>query len=291
MKYGLCLPYMKKGLTREDYLAWFKHIDQGPFYSLSCGERITGPTYDMRVLLAGAAAVTERVEINATLYVLPMHNAVRAAKEIATLDILSGGRTTITVGVGGRVMDYEAVGAEFKGRFQRMDEQIETMKRVWALETIVEGADPVGPGLAKPPKILAGVMGPKSMARVSQWADGVFAWSGNGEQSEIAQIAGMAQDAWATANRSGQPYLMGGFWYSLADGGQQKLYDYVYKYLEFAGPEIAKMMADSVHRSGADAVKEALDNLEAAGCEEIMLSPVTAELAEIDRLVDIIETR
>ena len=56
MKIGLCLPYMKAGLTREDYHAWFRHIDQGPFHSLSCGERILGPTYDMRVLLASAAA-------------------------------------------------------------------------------------------------------------------------------------------------------------------------------------------------------------------------------------------
>ena len=96
MKIGLCLPYMKKGMTRDDYHRWFRYIDQGPFQSLSCGERIIGPTFDMRMLLASAAAVTERVEINATLYVLPMHNAVRAAKEIASLDVLSGGRVTVS---------------------------------------------------------------------------------------------------------------------------------------------------------------------------------------------------
>jgi len=50
-------------------------------------------------------------------------------------------------------------------------------------------------------------------------------------------------------------------------------------------------MAGTVNRSNADAVREALDNAEAAGCEEAMLSPITADLAEIDRLVDIIETR
>ena len=50
-------------------------------------------------------------------------------------------------------------------------------------------------------------------------------------------------------------------------------------------------MADTAQRAGTDAVKAALDNIEAAGCEEAMLSPVTAELSEIDRLVDIIESR
>ena len=53
-----------------------------------------------------------------------MHSAVWAAKEIATLDVLSEGRVTVTVGVGGREKDYQAVGASFTKRHQRMDEQI-----------------------------------------------------------------------------------------------------------------------------------------------------------------------
>jgi len=55
MKIGICLPYMKAGLTRDDYLAWFRRVDQGPFHSISCGERIHGPSYDMRVILCAAA--------------------------------------------------------------------------------------------------------------------------------------------------------------------------------------------------------------------------------------------
>ena len=107
MKIGICLPYMKAGLCRDDYLAWFKAIDQGPFHSLSCGERVHGPTFDMRVLLSGAAIATERVEITPTLYVLPMHSATQVAKEIATLDMLSGGRVNnVAVGYGGREKEY-----------------------------------------------------------------------------------------------------------------------------------------------------------------------------------------
>ncbi len=293
MKIGLCLPYMKAGLTRDDYLAWFRHIDQGPFHSLSCGERILGPTYDMRVVLAAAAMATERVEINTTLYVLPMHNAVRAAKEIATLDVMSGGRLVVTCGYGGREMDYQAVGAQYKGRHARMDEQVATMKDIWAQQPPFEGADPVGPVpvQAGGPRLYTGAMGPKGMARSAQWADGVFAWSGNGEQSELENTIALADAAWAEAGRGSKPYPMGGFWFTLTGDGQQKLYDYVYNYLLIAGEDIAKWMAGAVTRSNADAVKEALDNAEAAGCEEAMLSPITAELTEIDRLVDIIETR
>ena len=293
MKIGLCLPYMKHGLTREDYHAWFRRIDQGPFHSLSCGERILGPTYDMRILLASAAALTEQVEITTTLYVLPMHNAVRAAKEIATLDVLSGGRLTITVGYGGRPQDYRAVDMDYRGRHARMDRQVADMKSIWAQNPPYAGAGPVGPAPAQAggPKIYTGAMGPKGMARGAHWADGVYAFSGNGERGEIEATLQMADTAWAEAQRREKPYHLGGFWYSLADGGQQKLHDYVYNYLLIAGKDLANWMAGSVHRSNADAVREALDNLEAAGCAEAMLSPVTAELCEIDRLVDIIESR
>jgi alkanesulfonate monooxygenase SsuD/methylene tetrahydromethanopterin reductase-like flavin-dependent oxidoreductase (luciferase family) len=293
MKIGLCIPYMKPGLGRDDFLAWFRRIDQGPFHSLSCGERITGPTYDMRVLLSAAIAVTERVRINTTLYVLPMHNAVRVAKEIATMDVLSGGRISVTVGVGGREKDYQAVGASFKGRFQRMDRQVATMRSIWAGEPPFEGADPVGPPPLQQsgPPILAGVMGPKSMARCSRWADGIYAWSGNGEQHEIEHFFSMADSAWREAGRDSKPYRLGGFWFSLADDAPARLRQYVYDYLAIMGDDIANMMADMVTRNSPDAVRRALDNMEAAGCEEVFLVPATADLEEIDRLEDILASR
>lgn len=294
MKIGICLPYMKAGITREDYLAWFRAVDEGPFHSVSCGERIHGPTYDMRVILAAAAAVTTRVEITPTLYVLPMHSATRVAKEIATLDILSAGRVRqVAVGYGGREQDYQAVGASFQGRYGRMDRQVAQMRRIWAGEEIVPGGGIIGPEptVAGGPRILAGAIGPKSIGRCSHWADGLYAWSGNGEQNELEAAFKLAQDAWASSGREAPPYRLGGFWYTLADEGQQKLYDYVYDYLAIAGPEIAAMMAESVNRSTPDSVRQALDNAEAAGCEELFVVPVTAELSEVERLTEIIKNR
>ncbi|MEP4148224.1 MAG: LLM class flavin-dependent oxidoreductase [Halioglobus sp.] len=294
MKIGICLPYMKAGLNRDDYLAWFRAIDQGPFHSLSCGERVHGPTFDMRVLLSGAAIATERVEITPTLYVLPMHSAARVAKEIATLDMLSGGRVNnVAVGYGGREKDYEAVNAKFIGRYGRMDRQIKEIQQIWNGEEIIEGGGFIGPEptWAQPPRLLAGAMGPKSIGRCAEWADGLYAWSGNGEADELERTFNMAEQAWDRANREQAPYRLGGFWYTLADEGQRKLYDYVYEYLAIAGPEIATMMAESVHRNSADAVLQALDNAEAAGCEELFMVPATAELVEIERLLDLLARR
>ncbi len=294
MKIGICLPYMKAGLTRDDYIAWFKAVDAGPFHSVCCGERVHGPTMDMRMVLAAAAMATQRVEITPTLYVLPMHSATRVAKEIASLDILSGGRVKkVAVGYGGREQDYAAVGAAYRGRYGRMDCQVEEMRMVWQGREIVSGAGPIGPSPTRPggPQLLAGAMGPKSIARCAKWADGLYAWSGNGEQQEYTHAFAMADAAWSEAGRGEKPFRMGGFWYSLANDGQQKLYDYIHEYLAIAGPEIAKMMAESVHRSSPEAVKEALDNAEAAGCEEVFLVPATAELAEIGRISDLLAAR
>lgn len=294
MNIGICLPYMKAGLTRDDYLAWFKAVEAGPFHAVSCGERVHGPTYDMRVILSAAAAVTDRVELTPTLYVLPMHSATRVAKELATLDILSGGRLQkVCVGYGGRDKDYAAVGATFKGRYGRMDRQVEEMRKVWRGEEIIEGGGAIGPEMLSPngPMLLAGAMGPKSIARCAQWADGLYAWSGNGEQHELENTFAMADNAWDAAGRDAVPYRMGGFWYTLVDDGQQKLYDYVYEYLAIAGPEIATMMAESVHRSSPDAVLQAIDNAEAAGCEELFMVPATADLAEVERLIELLDKR
>ena len=138
--------------------------------------------------LPAAAAVTRRVRIAPTLYVLPMHPAVHVAKHAATLDLISGGRTTITVGIGGRVHDYRCMEKEPVRRYARLDEQVAVLRRIWAGEPPFEGSEPVGPRAVQPggPPILAGVTGPKGIARAAKWADGIYSWSGNGEGRLLA---------------------------------------------------------------------------------------------------------
>lgn len=290
MRYGICLPYMKRDYDRDTILAWCRAIDAGPWDSLSCGERITGYTCDMRVLLSAAAAVTERVRIVPSLYVLPMHSAVWAAKEIATLDVLSGGRVTVTVGVGGREKDYRAVGASFAHRHQRMDQQVAEMRRIWAGEPPFEGADPVGPApvQAGGPPILIGAMGPKGMRRGAEWAQGAYLFSMNGDKGEMAKMIDMADSAWEEAGRADRPYRMAGFWHSLADDAEPRLRQYVYDYLKIAGDDVAKLVAGTMTRSNEDAVRRAIDDYRELGVDEIMFSAVTADLAELDRLANLI---
>ena len=86
MEYSICIPYMEAGYDRGTTLDWCREVDAGPFATLSCGERVISYSQDMRVILSAAAALTERVRIMPSLYVLPAHAPVRAAKEIATLN-------------------------------------------------------------------------------------------------------------------------------------------------------------------------------------------------------------
>jgi alkanesulfonate monooxygenase SsuD/methylene tetrahydromethanopterin reductase-like flavin-dependent oxidoreductase (luciferase family) len=294
MEVGVCLPYMKQGLSRETLLGFARAVEAGPFASLSCGERITGPTVDLGLTIAAAAAVTSRVRVVPTLYVLPLHDAVKAAKEIATLDVLSGGRAAVTVGVGGRPLDYRAVSAPFERRHARMDEQVAKMRAIWRGEPPCAGADPVGPTplQAGGPPVYAGVMGPKATARAAHWADGVYVWSGNGEKSEIARLLAQTQRAWEAAKRDRAPRRVGGFWYSLAPrDALEKLRAYVHDYVAYFGEAPARAMAEQMNRATPDAVSKALDDLEAAGCDEVFLVPATAELAEVERAAEIVGGR
>ena len=60
MKIGLCFPYTQDDLNRGKILEFFKRVDEGPFSTISCGERMVGSSVDMMAMLAAAAAVTER---------------------------------------------------------------------------------------------------------------------------------------------------------------------------------------------------------------------------------------
>lgn len=288
MKISICLPYAKPEYDRSTTLDWCRMADEGPFESLGCGERIISHTQDMRVILSAAAALTERVKIVPSLYILPMHSAVRVAKELATMDVLSNGRMIATVGVGGRDHDYRAVGASFKRRLTRLDEGVATMKRTWAGEPPFEGTDPVGPTPVQPggPPIWSGAMNPQSIARSSKWADGLYGFTMNGDPAPARQQFQLALEAWEAEGKP-RPYLATGFWCCLTEDADARLKKYVYDYLKIAGDEIGKMIADTMYTSNEDAVRRALDGIEAEGCDECFLVPATAELVEVERLAEI----
>ncbi|MFN8625270.1 MAG: LLM class flavin-dependent oxidoreductase [Candidatus Binatia bacterium] len=294
MQIGVSFPYYSRSEpTRDFVLSWFRRVDAGPFSSITCGERIVGPCVEMSATLAAAAAVTQRVRIIPSLYVLPMHSAWWVAKHAATLDVLSGGRVTVTVGVGGREHDYRCMERPRTQLLSRMEEQVRTIRRTWAGEVPFEGADAVGPRPVQPagPPIVAGVMAPHSIRRAARWADGVSSWSANGERNELAVQLDNVRAAWVEAGRDRPPRLMAGFWYSLAPDAASRLRQYVYDYLLVGGQAFAQATAEQMTLSSPDAVRGALDAYEELGVDECVLNAATADLAEIDNLADLLAKR
>jgi alkanesulfonate monooxygenase SsuD/methylene tetrahydromethanopterin reductase-like flavin-dependent oxidoreductase (luciferase family) len=271
---------------RADVLAWCRAVDEGPWPSLAVPERITYPSHDITVELAAAAALTERVRLWSTIVILPAHNAVAVAKQMASIDVLSGGRLTVGVGVGGREHDYRAIDAPFDHRWQRMDEQVATMRRIWAGEPPFPDADPVGPPPVQPggPPLIAGVMGPKAIARAAVWADGVDgAWTMDGDESAMASAFEQIRTAWVDAGRDSKPHLSSSIWYALGDGAEEQLRDYALRYMKVFGEGVGQWAAGAVTCFTPDALRAAVDHARGAGADEFFLVPTTADVRELDR--------
>jgi alkanesulfonate monooxygenase SsuD/methylene tetrahydromethanopterin reductase-like flavin-dependent oxidoreductase (luciferase family) len=287
---GLTLPSFVTGVDRAAILEWCRRVDDGPFSSVSVGERIAYPSHELVATLAFAAAATERVRIMSTVAVLPSHDAVRFAKQMATIDVLSGGRLTVGVGVGGRDHEYRAVGVPFARRFARLDEQVATMREVWQGKEVVDGLPPIGPEPVQRggPPVLTASMGPKSLARSALWADGLAGWDLGPDPEGVDATFRRVEEAWSAAGRAARPLLTTSSWFALGDGAPDRLYAHAYEYLSNFGDRAAGAMAGLCRLSDAGVVREMLAALRETGCDEVVLVPTTADLAEVDRLVAVL---
>lgn len=272
---------------REEVLGWCRGIDEGPWSSLAVPERITYTSHSLTVQLAAAAALTERVRVWTTLIILPAHDAVQVAKDMASADRLCDGRLTVGIGVGGREHDYLAVGGDFTRRWPRMDEQVESMQSIWRGEPPFEGADPVGPPpvQAGGPPLVAGVVGPKATARAARWAVGVDDPSSI-TAVDAAALAAQREKvvaAWKAAGRAETPHFSASLWYALGPNAKTQLGDYVFDYLRIFDEGYARHLAEKAPVHTPAALREAMDAARQAGCDEFFLVPTTADPAELDR--------
>ena len=89
------------------------------------------PLPDPLVWLTYVAAVTSRIKLATGVFILPQHNPVVAAKQLASIDHLSGGRMLLGVGVGWLKEEFDALGARFDERGARTDEYIAAMRCLW----------------------------------------------------------------------------------------------------------------------------------------------------------------
>jgi probable F420-dependent oxidoreductase len=155
MKFGVMFANTGFGSTAEGATDIARAAERGGFETLWTVEHVVVPSgyesqypYDPSGKMAGGAeafdlpdpliwlsfvaARTETIRLATGVLVLPQRNVVVTAKEIATLDHLSGGRVTLGVGVGWLAEEFAALGVPFKERGARMDEYIDVMRELWA---------------------------------------------------------------------------------------------------------------------------------------------------------------
>jgi probable F420-dependent oxidoreductase len=90
------------------------------------------PIPDPFIWLSYVAAASTRVKLATGVAILPQRNVVYTAKEIATLDVLSGGRVVLGVGAGWLEEEFDALGVPFRRRGERLDEYIRALRVLWA---------------------------------------------------------------------------------------------------------------------------------------------------------------
>ena len=140
------------------------------------------PFHEVFVLLGHLAAVTQRIGFATEVLVLPQRQTALVAKQTAEIDVLSGGRVRLGVGIGWNAVEFEALGEDFHTRGRRVEEQIELMRRLWAEELVSfegrhhrftdAGINPLPPRRSIP--IWIGGSAEPALRRAARIADGLM---------------------------------------------------------------------------------------------------------------------
>jgi probable F420-dependent oxidoreductase len=160
------------------------------------------------VLFGYLAALTRRLELVTGVIILPQRQTVLVAKQAAEVDILSGGRIRLGVGIGWNEVEYEALNEDFHTRGRRLEEQVEVLRALWTQpvlayagkwHTITEaGLNPLP--VQRPIPIWFGGSADAAMKRIARIGDG---WMPQTPPNDDArELVGKLRDAARAAGRS-----------------------------------------------------------------------------------------
>lgn len=179
-----------------DEIDMFDHVTMGhPVEGRPAGPYPTNmPILEAFITLGAIAAVTRRVQLGTEVLVLPQRQPTLVAKQVGTLDVLSGGRVRLGCGVGWQASEFESLGVPFEERGRRMDECLQLLRLYWTEPSVtfhgryyqVEamGMDPK-PVQAGGPPIWLGGGSEAALRRIGRLGDGWLA--GGGERPETVR--------------------------------------------------------------------------------------------------------
>ena len=287
VRIGMTLPVMEPDVDLGVLRTWSKAIDTGPFSSLCWGERVAFGNPDSTTLLGAVAAWTERVRLVTTVVVPQLHDPTMLAKALATGDVLSGGRLSVGVGIGGRAEDYASAGADTATQtIAGLIERVDTMRSIWAGHKLVDSVLPVGPAPVQPggPPLLIGSIGPRTIRSAARWADGLCGVTLDLDLARQAELFDVARDAWTRAHRA-TPHLSTSFWYAIGDSApaRTQIHRHLRHYMNWLPADLVDAMAPTTGWSGSeDELVEVLTGFAEIGTDEVVLIPTSSDIGQLD---------
>jgi len=144
------VPAWVPALRAPDFQRFARAADELGYDAISVSEHMVMPLWEVPRLgphwlhaltgMSFLAGATTRIRVDATVMVLPYHHPVDLAKAVASLDLLSGGRVDVSIGVGHAEQEFAALGQSFADRGAVTDEALQVMKLCWSeSEPVFEG--------------------------------------------------------------------------------------------------------------------------------------------------------
>lgn len=170
-------------------------------------------TFHEPFVLFGYLAALTSMELVTGIIILPQRQTVLAAKQAAEVDLLTGGRFRLGVGIGWNEVEYEALAKEFSNRGRRLDEQVALLRRLWTERSFTFEGDyerVTGAGVAplpvqRPIPVWFGAVADRALRRVGRLGDGWFPQVPPGERLDAALevVRGAAVEAGRDPDRIG----------------------------------------------------------------------------------------
>jgi alkanesulfonate monooxygenase SsuD/methylene tetrahydromethanopterin reductase-like flavin-dependent oxidoreductase (luciferase family) len=286
MNVGLGLPISDPPVL----LDWARSANAGPFSTLALLDRLVYDNPEPLVTLAALAGATGRIRVQTEVLLAPLREPALMAKQVATLDRLSGGRLTLGIGLGARRDDYKAAGIDPHGRGARLDEIMRDMRRIWFGEPYGEEIGPIGPAPARHggPEVLFGAFKPAAIQRIARFGDGLLCAA---PMADMDRLFRATEEAWRSAGRTGRPKLVAQF--NAALGPEPTIEEargHIYRY--YSGPEYMDLPANYndmvVQRmlTTSGEVRDAVDRLTDIGADEIIFYCWSVDVGQIDRFAE-----
>jgi probable F420-dependent oxidoreductase len=212
MRIGVVFPQTEIGADAGAVRAYGEHVEGLGYAHLLAYDHVVGADpkvhvgwdgfYDLRdtfheplVTFGYLAAVTTSLELVTGIVILPQRQTVLVAKQATEVDLLSGGRLRLGVGLGWNAVEYEALGEDFSNRGKRSEEQVELMRKLWTEESVtyhgvyhrVTGAGIAPLPIQRPIPVWFGAASPRACRRAGRLGDGWFPMVGPGPKLDQAR--------------------------------------------------------------------------------------------------------